>query len=472
MLHPMAWGRRRVCVPPASLRAGSPPRAPASDVRPAHRWRRRMNPHPAPPDLLRDALASAPWAPHLPSAAGAFVAAWRADDVASPDEVAAALAGAESAARAACREVSAGDHDRWAAACLALGARRALDRARAHGRAADALAAAFAAAAGAQLRALPTSRKQGVAGRSLKLAREAVAQAHRDDVGLRGVFERALAEAAAEALAPLAMALPDGPERARAVLARAEATALARHDREHAFLPPNARRARAAAALAGLAARLADAALAAEGADVARWLTAMTLQLVRAMGELARVFPDDETHDDPARAAPRASPEETPMKTATTPDGTLLQTLQVDATDAAWRAAGSQLVKLTRDPLAAVLCRHLGPDDPALRARVAAFLQTELGAAMVSAVLSAGLTALPLAGPVPERMARELRVRAMAGVGDELADVLMGPLREVASTYLRDAPVADAPARRALDARAPAFGVVDGDVLTAAPRRT
>ena len=160
------------------------------------------------------------------------------------------------------------------------------------------------------------------------------------------------------------------------------------------------------------------------------------------------------------------------MKTAPTPPGTLLETLQVDATDAAWRTAGSQLVKLTRDPLAALLCRHLGPDDPALRARVAAFLQTELGAAMVSALLSAGLTALPQAGPVPERLSRELRVRAMAGVGDTLADVLMGPLREVASTYLRDAPAAPEAARHVLDARAPAFGVVTDDVAVAAPRRT
>ena len=100
-------------------------------------------------------------------------------------------------------------------------------------------------------------------------------------------------------------------------------------------------------------------------------------------------------------------------------------------------------------------------------------LRSELGAAMVSAVLAAGLTALPqAAGPVPERLARELRVRAMAGVGDTLADVLMGPLREVASSYLRDVPAPlDAAPRHVLDARPAALGGFADDVLTAAPRR-
>jgi len=37
------------------------------------------------------------------------------------------------------------------------------------------------------------------------------------------------------------------------------------------------------------------------------------------------------------------------------------------------------------------------------------------------------------AGKVPARLARELRVRAMTDAGDVLADVLMGPLREVIS---------------------------------------
>jgi len=118
----------------------------------------------------------------------------------------------------------------------------------------------------------------------------------------------------------------------------------------------------------------------------------------------------------------------------------VLKSLEVDATDAAWRLAGSQFVKLAREPLVALLSRHLGPDDPALRARIAAFLETELGASLLSGVLSLGLAAMPLpAGDVSHKLSRELRIRAMAGTSDVIADVLMGPLRQVAVTYLQGA---------------------------------
>ena len=118
----------------------------------------------------------------------------------------------------------------------------------------------------------------------------------------------------------------------------------------------------------------------------------------------------------------------------------VLKSLEVDATDAAWRLAGSQFVKLAREPIVALLSRHLGPDDPSLRARIAAFLDTELGASLLSGVLSLGLAAMPLpAGDVSHKLSRELRVRAMAGTSDVIADVLMGPLRQVAVTYLQGA---------------------------------
>ena len=125
----------------------------------------------------------------------------------------------------------------------------------------------------------------------------------------------------------------------------------------------------------------------------------------------------------------------------------LAATLQSDAVEAAWRTAGSQLVKLTRDPLSAVLQRHLGPDDDALRAKIGAFLQTEVGTALLAGLLSVGLSALPQThGEVPARLAKELRIRSMTGLGDALSDVLMGPLREVIGTYLQGMPVvADPP---------------------------
>lgn len=122
-------------------------------------------------------------------------------------------------------------------------------------------------------------------------------------------------------------------------------------------------------------------------------------------------------------------------------------TLKVDASDAGWRVAGSQFIKLTKEPLVALLSRHLGPDDDALRGRIAAFLDTELGTAILSAFLSAGLSAVPgEPNALPAMMARELRVRSMAGAGDVIADVLMGPLRQVAVMYLQAPAEPGAPA--------------------------
>ncbi len=113
-----------------------------------------------------------------------------------------------------------------------------------------------------------------------------------------------------------------------------------------------------------------------------------------------------------------------------------LGNLGPEATDAAWRIATNQLVKLTREPIVAALSRSLGPGDEALRGRIAAFLDTELGTAALTALLSVGLSAMPAmplpgvgAGAVP-RLAQELRVKAMADAADFAADLFMGPLRE------------------------------------------
>jgi hypothetical protein len=180
-----------------------------------------------------------------------------------------------------------------------------------------------------------------------------------------------------------------------------------------------------------------------------------------AMTEAASAARETTTDRAPEAATPTKKTERTMDEKKITP---VLKSLEVDATEAAWRLAGSQFVKLAREPIVALVSRHLGPDDPSLRGRVAAFLDTELGASLLSGVLSLGLAAMPMpAGDVSHRLARELRVRAMAGAGDVVADVLMGPLRQVAVTYLqgagRGAGVDDAP-------REPA-GLPGGDFLDA-----
>jgi len=118
----------------------------------------------------------------------------------------------------------------------------------------------------------------------------------------------------------------------------------------------------------------------------------------------------------------------------------LLKTATQDISEATLRTAGSQFVKLARDPLVGLLSRHLAPGDDAFRGRLAAFLETELGAALIGAMLSATLAALPQAsGTFPQKLSRELRVQAMADAGDVMSDVIMAPLRQVMMLYLRDA---------------------------------
>jgi hypothetical protein len=138
-----------------------------------------------------------------------------------------------------------------------------------------------------------------------------------------------------------------------------------------------------------------------------------------------------------AKRAPQTGALRTEESTMTATQPTLRNVLRADATDAAWRTAASQFIKLTREPLVGLLTRHLAPGDEALRARVAVFLTTELGSALLSVTLSAALSALPeSAGPSASRLARELRVRALADAGDVLADVVLGPLRQVLALSL------------------------------------
>ena len=136
----------------------------------------------------------------------------------------------------------------------------------------------------------------------------------------------------------------------------------------------------------------------------------------------------------------------TPTMTPPTPTApTIAQTLAADADAAAWRLAGSQFVKLAKEPLVALLSRNLGPGDESLRARIAAFLDTELGFAIVTALLAAGLSAVPAppgskAATINAKLARELRVNSMAVAADALADVLAGPMRQVIAMYLSGDP--------------------------------
>lgn len=211
------------------------------------------------------------------------------------------------------------------------------------------------------------------------------------------------------------------------------------------------RRAQVAQGLAEAAWALAERSAEESDARVARPLVRVAAQLAARLDRVGQWVPVSAAvaavttmagnhTTGPAPSAPATPSQKTERTMEEKKIPPVLKSLEVDATDAAWRLAGSQFVKLAREPIVALLSRHLGPDDPSLRARIAAFLDTELGASLLSGVLSLGLAAMPLpAGDVSHKLSRELRVRAMAGTSDVIADVLMGPLRQVAVTYLQGA---------------------------------
>jgi hypothetical protein len=209
--------------------------------------------------------------------------------------------------------------------------------------------------------------------------------------------------------------------------------------------------------------------------DICLWLSRTACQLMTRIDRVDAWVPATDRDAKTAPTPPPVKPEPTaapqPTKTEKTMDPKLnhpmLKTLEVDATEAAWRMAGSQFVKLAKEPIVALLSRHLGPDDESLRGRIAAFLDTELGVAILSGVLSAGLSAMPLPpNDISQRLSRELRVRSMATAGDAIADVLMGPLRQVAVMYLQGQPTSS-PASD--PAALPASALVDALKVATAP---
>jgi hypothetical protein len=113
-----------------------------------------------------------------------------------------------------------------------------------------------------------------------------------------------------------------------------------------------------------------------------------------------------------------------------------------DSKAAAYRLAARQFVKAVKEPLLAKLAQK----DEGMRAQLAAFLDTDLGAGIFCGMLAFGLTMVPLS-MVPESarehlkdFSKELRVESMTEVGDVIADLLMGPLRDVISNFVANVP--------------------------------
>jgi len=147
-----------------------------------------------------------------------------------------------------------------------------------------------------------------------------------------------------------------------------------------------------------------------------------------------------------------------------------LKTIEVDAKDAGWRLAGKQFIKMTREPLVAFLSKQAG-DTQGIKEKIGAFFDTDLGEALLASMLSMGLSMIPeTAGEIPRRLARELRIAAMTEVGDVVADLLMGPLRQVAVMYLQNIPATTRSEPAALPVQSEQPKVSVNDVLNASTK--
>jgi len=136
-------------------------------------------------------------------------------------------------------------------------------------------------------------------------------------------------------------------------------------------------------------------------------------------------------------ARKKSEASKTQQQEATMADMYSTQALVEDGVEAGYRLAGKQFTKLTKEPFIAAIAKSIDKSDDSLRSKLAAFFDTDLGEAFFQSMLSLGLSALPKnLGQQPELLARELRVQAMTTVGDEVADLLMGPMRQVITTYL------------------------------------
>jgi hypothetical protein len=137
-----------------------------------------------------------------------------------------------------------------------------------------------------------------------------------------------------------------------------------------------------------------------------------------------------------------ASAKETPMAPTTTTKPSTLTAAINEATEAAYRVGASQLVKLARDSVSSLLARGLDDDSPEMRAKLSAFFRTEAGAALFAVALSGLLSLSPIPGAreIQARLARELRIKALADAGGMIADVLAEPMRAAIATVLQGMP--------------------------------
>lgn len=113
------------------------------------------------------------------------------------------------------------------------------------------------------------------------------------------------------------------------------------------------------------------------------------------------------------------------------------------ASEGSVRIVAKQIVVRTRPIIVDLLTKQFGKKDKSFGAKLTMMLESPLGTAFHAMILSFLINAMPqkLRDKVPfvERVVEELRISSVADAGNMVADMVLGPLMELASMYFQNA---------------------------------
>lgn len=108
-----------------------------------------------------------------------------------------------------------------------------------------------------------------------------------------------------------------------------------------------------------------------------------------------------------------------------------------DLSTASIRIQARQFLNLVQEPIAANLASKIDPNnaDPGMKDKLIKFFGTESGKAIFGILVSLIVETFGFENDMIKAINKEIRIESMAVIGDEVADVVMGPLREVLANF-------------------------------------
>lgn len=113
-----------------------------------------------------------------------------------------------------------------------------------------------------------------------------------------------------------------------------------------------------------------------------------------------------------------------------------------EASDAVWRVAADQYLETAKTPVMAAFYSGIGLEGKnkssgLAREYIGKFLESDLGDALFTYALSFSTEFLPYQKPIAKRVARELRIKALALLGNKVVNTFMNPMRNALDVSIR-----------------------------------